>query len=234
MRYGIPSIADALLRLRESGCERVLVLRCTRNIPRAQRFRARCGVRAARAMRADACAACHRTPITTTRGYIGALAQNINDYWVRNGRPTSSCCHFHGVPRRSLDLGDPYHCHCTRPRGCSRRSWAQAEQYAVTFQSRFGRGEWLKPYTQRRWSPWPERACGGSTSPARASSAIASRALEEIALDARAAFLKPEAPNFTPFLPQRAPGVDCSAGGPRIEKPRAAGSICPRLPQRAR
>ena len=45
-------------------------------------------------------------------GYIKALAQNVNDYWVKHGRPGKLVLSFHGVPRRTLELGDPYHCFC--------------------------------------------------------------------------------------------------------------------------
>ena len=82
-------------------------------------------------------------------GYIAALAQSINDYWMKNGRPNKLVLSFHGVPRRTLDLGDPYHCHCQKTaRLLATELGLSREQYVVTFQSRFGRAEWLKPYTQ--------------------------------------------------------------------------------------
>src|SRR5207237_4829262 len=82
-------------------------------------------------------------------GYVGALVQNINDYWVKNGRPNKLVLSFHGVPRRTLDLGDPYHCHCQKTaRLLATELGLRPEQYVVAFQSRFGRGEWLKPYTR--------------------------------------------------------------------------------------
>ena len=124
-------------------------------------------------------------------GYIGALAQNINDYWVRNGRPNKLVLSFHGVPRRMLDLGDPYHCHCHKTaRLLATELGLKPEQYAVTFQSRFGRGEWLKPYTQptlvalaREGMRRVDVACPGFVSDCL-------ETLEEIALESRAAFLK--------------------------------------------
>ncbi len=82
-------------------------------------------------------------------GYIRALARNVNDYWVRNGRPDRLVMSFHGVPRRSLDQGDPYHCECHKTgRLLATELGLAEEQFVVTFQSRFGRAEWLKPYTQ--------------------------------------------------------------------------------------
>jgi ferrochelatase len=81
-------------------------------------------------------------------GYIKATAQNIRDYWTMHGRPDKLVMSFHGLPQFSLDKGDPYHCECHK----SGRLIAEAlglnrEQYLVTFQSRFGKAEWLKPYT---------------------------------------------------------------------------------------
>ena len=82
-------------------------------------------------------------------GYIRALARNINDYWMRHGRPERLVMSFHGLPRRSLDLGDPYHCQCQKTaRLLATELGLDAKQYVVTFQSRFGRAEWLKPYTK--------------------------------------------------------------------------------------
>jgi ferrochelatase len=82
-------------------------------------------------------------------GYIRALARNVNDYWMRNGRPDRLVMSFHGLPRRSLELGDVYHCQCQKTaRLLAIELGLEADQFIVTFQSRFGRAEWLKPYTQ--------------------------------------------------------------------------------------
>ncbi len=191
MRYGNPSIAQALERLREGGSQRVLVLPLYPQYAASTTASALDAVfAAARTMRrvpalrvADAY---HDAP-----GYIGALAQSINDYWVKNGRPNKLVLSFHGVPRRTLDLGDPYHCHCQRTaRLLATELGLRAEQYAVAFQSRFGRGEWLQPYTgatlvalAREGMRRVDVACPGFVSDCL-------ETLEEIALEGRAAFLK--------------------------------------------
>jgi ferrochelatase len=80
--------------------------------------------------------------------YIKALAQTTNDYWVKHGRPDFLVLSFHGLPRRTLDLGDPYHCHCHKTaRLLATELGLDAKQWAVTFQSRFGKARWLEPYT---------------------------------------------------------------------------------------
>jgi len=123
-------------------------------------------------------------------GYISALAQNINDYWLKNGRPDKLVLSFHGVPRRSLDLGDPYHCHCHKTaRLLAVELGLKPAQHVVTFQSRFGRGQWLKPYTREVLSALAKDgvkrvdvACPGFVSDCL-------ETLEEIALEGRATFL---------------------------------------------
>ena len=81
-------------------------------------------------------------------GYIAALAQNVRDYWMKTGKPDKLVMSFHGVPRFSLDKGDPYHCECHKTaRLLAEALKLDASQYQVCFQSRFGRAEWLKPYT---------------------------------------------------------------------------------------
>jgi ferrochelatase len=191
MRYGSPSSADALDKLRAGGCERVLVLPLYPQYAASTTASALDAVFVAtrRMRRMPALRvvdAYHDDP-----GYIGALAQNINDYWVKNGRPNRLVLSFHGLPRRTLDRGDPYHCHCQKTaRLLATELGLKPEQYTVTFQSRFGRGEWLKPYTQATLVNLAKDgvrrvdvACPGFVSDCL-------ETLEEIALEGRAAFLK--------------------------------------------
>ena len=133
-------------------------------------------------------------------GYIKALVQNINDYWVKNGRPNKLVLSFHGVPRRSLELGDPYHCHCQKTgRLVAEELGLGAEQYVISFQSRFGRAEWLKPYTQPTLDRWPGKGSDGSTSLAPASSATAWRRSRRSATECGQRFSRRAARSFTTF-----------------------------------
>ena len=149
MRYGAPSIAQALRALHGGGCDRIVVLplypqyaASTTGSALDAVFAAARGLRRVPALRTVD--AYHDDP-----GYIAALAQNVNDYWGKNGRPDKLVLSFHGVPRRSLDLGDPYHCHCHKTaRLLASELGLEAPQFAVVFQSRFGRGQWLQPYIQ--------------------------------------------------------------------------------------
>ena len=82
-------------------------------------------------------------------GYIEALAQSVLRHWKTNGRGEQLVLSFHGLPERSLQLGDPYHCQCLKTARLLRERLAlSTEQLTVTFQSRFGRAKWLGPYTE--------------------------------------------------------------------------------------
>jgi len=148
MRYGNPSVGDALDKLRAAHCERILV------VPLYPQYAAST---TASAFDAVAARLLHMRRIPGLRfietfhadaGYIKALAQNVNDYWMKNGRPDKLLLSFHGVPRRTLELGDPYHCHCQKTgRLLAQELGLASDQWSLAFQSRFGKAEWLKPYT---------------------------------------------------------------------------------------
>ena len=191
MRYGAPTLADGLYRLHDAGCDRIVVL------PLYPQYAASTTGSAVDALLA-ATRRLRRVPALRVvdayhddAGYIAALAQNISDYWMKNGRPDKLVLSFHGVPRRSLDLGDPYHCHCHKTaRLLAGELGLKPDQHMVTFQSRFGRGEWLKPYTQPTVAVLAKDgvrrvdvACPGFVSDCL-------ETLEEIALEARATFLQ--------------------------------------------
>jgi ferrochelatase len=81
--------------------------------------------------------------------YIAALAGTVQRYWKDQGRPDVLVMSFHGVPERTLHLGDPYHCECFKTaRLLAEKLGLSAGQYKVTFQSRLGRAKWLEPYTE--------------------------------------------------------------------------------------
>ncbi len=148
MRYGNPSIPSVLRKLREQNCQRILVVPMYPQYAASSTGTAFDGVfRELLQMR--------NTPALRTiknfhdhPGYIKALANNINEYWMKNGRPEKLVMSFHGLPQFSLDKGDPYHCECHKTgRLLAQELGLKPEQYFLSFQSRFGKAEWLKPYT---------------------------------------------------------------------------------------
>ncbi|MBE0624013.1 MAG: ferrochelatase [Burkholderiales bacterium] len=191
MRYGKPSIASALARLKQQHCERILLLplypqyaasttataldavsdylRRTRNIPELRMVK-------------------HFHDHTA---YIAALAEGARRYWAQHGKPDRLLMSFHGLPRYTLERGDPYHCECQK----TARLLAEAlklapEQYQLSFQSRFGRAEWLQPYTAATLAQWGKQGlrrvdviCPGFV-------ADCLETLEEIGMEGRAEFIQ--------------------------------------------
>ena len=151
MRYGAPSIPDVLSRLKAAGATRILFvpmypqysasttatvfdeagawLARTRNQPE---------MRFIRNFHDDA-------------GYIAALEQTVRQHWQTNGALGANdrlVISFHGLPKRSLELGDPYYCECMKTgRLLAEKLNLKLGQYQVCFQSRFGKAAWLQPYT---------------------------------------------------------------------------------------
>jgi ferrochelatase len=149
MRYGQPSIASVLAQLRAEGCERIVVL------PLYPQYAA-----STTATVVDEVARCllswrNQPAIRFVRdfhqdaGYIAALAQQVRDHWMKNGVGELLLLSYHGIPKRSYDLGDPYADECHRTAQLlAAQLQLPPERVKVTFQSRFGRAEWLQPYTQ--------------------------------------------------------------------------------------
>ena len=122
--------------------------------------------------------------------YINALAGSIQRHWATHGRADQLVMSFHGVPERTLHLGDPYHCECLK----TARLLAEAlglprDAFKVTFQSRLGRAKWLQPYTEPTLIALGQAGvkrvhvvCPGFTSDCL-------ETVEEINMEAREAFL---------------------------------------------
>jgi ferrochelatase len=148
MRYGSPSIPEVLRKLKAQNCQRILLLQLYPQYAAstvATTYDAVFGelqqMRNAPALRTVK--HFHDDP-----GYIKASAQNIADYWTLHGRPDKLVMSFHGLPKFTLDKGDPYYCECQKSgRLIAEQLGLKPEQYLITFQSRFGRAEWLQPYT---------------------------------------------------------------------------------------
>jgi ferrochelatase len=148
MRYGNPSIPSVLQTLRRQGVEQLLVL------PLYPQYSGTTTATAVDAVTEVFSAMRNQPELRTVKhfhdhpGYIAALRERVLDYWRRHGAGGKLLLSFHGVPRRTLDLGDPYHCECLKTgRLLGEALGLEPGQYLVTFQSRFGKAEWLQPYT---------------------------------------------------------------------------------------
>jgi ferrochelatase len=190
MRYGNPSIASVLDELKAEGVTRVLVL------PAYPQYS---GTTTASVI--DAVTAWSR-PVRSLPelrfvnryhddpGYIKALARTIRAHWMAHGQSEHLVMSFHGVPERTLHLGDPYHCECRKTaRLLAEQLGLSKDRYTLTFQSRFGKAKWLEPYTEPTLVAMAKKGlknvdvvCPGFTSDCL-------ETLEEINMEAREAFL---------------------------------------------
>ncbi|MDA1181325.1 MAG: ferrochelatase [Proteobacteria bacterium] len=90
--------------------------------------------------------------------YIETLVYSIEDFWKKNGKPQKIIFSYHGIPKRYLINGDPYHCFCLKTTRLVKEKMRLSDhQIMTTFQSRFGREEWLQPYTSETLKELPSK-----------------------------------------------------------------------------
>jgi ferrochelatase len=149
MRYGAPAVGEVVAQAKAAGAQRVLIL------PAYPQYS---GTTTASVFDAVYDWARRTRWVPEFRfvnqyhdhpTYIQALAARVRAHWAEHGRGEHLLMSFHGVPERTLHLGDPYHCHCHK----TARLLAQAldlapEDWTLSFQSRFGKAKWLEPYTE--------------------------------------------------------------------------------------
>ena len=158
MRYGNPSIPNALLKLQKKQVRRLLVL----------------------PMYPQYCAATTGSTFDEVtnvlqkwrwipemrfinqyfeeKNYIEALSNSINTFWKNNQKPQKIIFSYHGIPKRYLTNGDPYHCFCLKTTRLVKEYMGLSDdEIMTTFQSRFGREEWLKPYTSETLKELPKQ-----------------------------------------------------------------------------
>lgn len=150
MRYGNPSIKAAMRELADKGCRRILVL------PLYPQYSAVTTGSTIDAVAAEIVTWRWMPEIRTINGYhddpeyIRALAASIRDAWADGGPAQKLLFSFHGIPQRYFDAGDPYFCFCHKLARLTAEELAlPADRWQVSFQSLFGKEEWLKPYTDK-------------------------------------------------------------------------------------
>ena len=193
MRYGSPSIADKLDRLKANGAQRILIL------PLYPQFAASTTASVMDDV-ADWVKRTRNPPelrfvrnYHDDSAYIAALAASILEHWAIHGKPRTLVMSFHGLPERSLLLGDPYFCECQKTgRLLAEALQLNASDYRITFQSRFGRAKWLQPYTQATIEQLARDGAGQENSridvacPGFTSDCL--ETLEEIAMECKTAY----------------------------------------------
>ncbi|MDE2082038.1 MAG: ferrochelatase [Burkholderiales bacterium] len=191
MRYGSPALPRVLSALRAEGATRVLVL------PLYPQYAAATTASVADSVMQWAQRA-RRMPelrfvgeYHDDAGYIGALAEQLRAHWREHGRAERLVLSFHGVPHRSLMLGDPYHCQChATARHLGTALGLGPDEMVVTFQSRFGKARWLEPYTEPTLRALAAQGVRRVDVMCPGFVADCLETLEEIAQEAREAFLE--------------------------------------------
>jgi ferrochelatase len=190
MRYGNPSVPSALERLREGNVRRLLLL------PLYPQYS---GTTTASAFDAVARVLARRRWLPELRcinqyhdvpGYIDALAGRIRSYWAEHGEPERLLFSFHGIPREYFEQGDPYHCQCHKTARLTAEALGLAAgRWQVSFQSRVGTKEWLRPYTDELLKEWGAGGVGSVQVCCPGFAADCLETLEEVAVENRDYFL---------------------------------------------
>ena len=213
MRYGNPAIADRLAAMKAAGCERILIAplypqycAATTATANDKAFAALATMRWQPAIRT--LPPYHDDPL-----YIDALARSVRASLAGlDFEPEALIASFHGMPARTLDLGDPYHCHCRKT--ARLLGEALGRELIVTFQSRFGRAKWLEPATDATLAALPGQGSRRVAIVAPGFSADCLETLEELAIRGRESFLAAGGERFAYLscLNDSAPGMTMLRG----------------------
>jgi len=208
MRYGRPAISDRLDALKARGCVRILIAPLYPQYCAATTATANDAVFAHLARLRWQPALRSLPPYHDDPAYIGALKKSVEaSLAALDFEPQSILACFHGMPKRTLERGDPYHCHCQKT--ARLLSEALGRELIVTFQSRFGRAEWLGPATDQILAGLPGKGVAKVALVAPGFSADCLETLEELAIRGRDTFLGAGGTDFAclPCLNDGAPGV---------------------------
>ncbi len=208
MRYGNPSIPDKLKAMKDAGCERILI---------APLYPQYCAATSATVVDKafETLAAMRWQPALRTLPpyfddprYIAALAESVRTQLAAlEFEPDAVLASFHGMPQRTLELGDPYHCHCRKT--ARLLGEALGRELTVTFQSRFGRAKWLEPATDTVLEALPGKGVKKIAIVAPGFSADCLETLEELAIRGRESFEEAGGSHFAYLscLNDSAPGI---------------------------
>lgn len=214
MRYGNPSIASALRELQKEAVRKIIVL------PLYPQYAAPTTGSSFDAV-AKELSAWRWVPelhfinnYCDESLYIDALANSVREHIEKNGKPQKIVFSYHGMPKRNLELGDPYYCFCIKTtRLVAERLGLDKNDYIASFQSRFGYAEWLKPYTDETLKNLPAEGVKNIAIISPAFSADCLETLEELAVENRHTFTAAGGEKYTyiPALNDRADHIHALA-----------------------
>jgi len=189
MRYGNPSVRRGLERLREKGCNNILIF------PLYPQYSDTTTASSFDAVVNTIAGWTDKPELRFLRGYhdhpdyIHALSETVRQVWKEDGEPERLLISFHGIPERYAEAGDPYPDECRdTARLLAKELGLAGERWAISFQSRFGREEWLKPYTSEALTAWGKEGVEGVDVICPGFAADCLETLEEIAVQNRTLF----------------------------------------------
>ncbi len=189
MRYGRPSIQKGLEALTGHGCQRILVLSLFPQYSNSTTASVSDAIETAAKALPSSIEIKQVNDYHDHAAYIGALAESVRETWKENGKPEKLMLSFHGIPQRYADNGDPYPDHCARTaRLLAEKLELEPAEWLASFQSRFGREEWLKPYTDETLKAWGEKGVKNVQIACPGFAADCLETLEEIAVENRKIF----------------------------------------------
>ena len=199
MRYGTRSIGERLQALMQAGCDRILLAPMYPQYSAAtnatvvdEAARVLMGMRWQPALRTMA-------PYYDNPDHVAALAKSVRDgVAALDFEPDLIVTSFHGMPRSTLEAGDPYHCQCLKTGRLLQAELGRPVK--VTFQSRFGRAEWLKPYTDDTLLNLPKEGVKKIAVVCPGFAADCLETLEEVAMEGRDEFLEAGGSDFA-YIP---------------------------------
>jgi ferrochelatase len=189
MTYGQPSIAAASHALREQGAERIIIL------PMYPQYSSSTTAAVYDKLAEHLKEVTHIPEMRWIRdyhdhdGYVTALANSVLKQWQENSQSEKLLMSFHGVPERYTLKGDPYERQCKKTASLlAQRLNLASDQWACCFQSRFGREEWIKPYTDHTLAQWAKEGVKNVDIISPAFSADCLETLEELQVENREIF----------------------------------------------
>jgi ferrochelatase len=209
MRYGRPAIADKLAAMKAAGCERILIAPLYPQYCAATTATANDAAFAALATMRWQPAIRTLPPYHDDPAYIAALKTSVEaSVEALPFEPQAIVASFHGMPKRTLELGDPYHCHCQKT--ARLLGEALGRDLTIAFQSRFGRAKWLEPATDATLAALPAKGVTRVAVVAPGFSADCLETLEELAIRGRQTFVEAGGTDFAylPCLNADQPGIE--------------------------
>ena len=197
MRYGNPSIKSKTLKLKNAGCENIIIL------PLYPQYAA--------ATTATVCDEVYRSLMKmrwqpslqiiphyeSEKLYIEALVNSLNKKISEiSWKPDLIVASYHGIPKKYFEKGDPYQCYCQKTSRLLKESFNKDIPIKTTFQSRFGPQQWLQPYTDKTFESLPKDGVKNILVICPGFSSDCVETLEEILIQGKESFLKSGGKNF--------------------------------------